>query len=141
MKKKRKKKKFARNFTEGWVEFERKSVAKKVAAALNNKQVDSRKGSKLYDCLWNIKYLSHFKWTHLNERLAYEKAIRRQKLREEIEQAKKQANIFNLNIEKSSKKQKTNMVNNIRMRKRYVNTEKPEADPDRGGFVANLFHS
>ncbi|KAJ8965180.1 hypothetical protein NQ314_004323 [Rhamnusium bicolor] len=86
---KKKKRNIAKKFTEGWVEFERKSIAKKVAGLLNNTQVNNRKKSKQYDYIWNIKYLSNFKWTHLHERLAYEKAARRQKLRAEIQLAKK----------------------------------------------------
>ncbi|KRT79040.1 RNA binding protein, partial [Oryctes borbonicus] len=81
---KSKRRRIGKKFTEGWVEFEKKSVAKKVTQMLNNQQVSNRKKSKHYDCIWNIKYLSGFKWPHLNERLAYEKAARRQKLRAEI---------------------------------------------------------
>lgn len=101
-----KKKKFARKFSEGWVEFEKKSVAKKVATTLNNTHVSNRKKSKLYDCTWNIKYLSGFKWTHLNERLAYEKAAKRQKLRAEIQVAKKNSNYFTINLDKQKKNKK-----------------------------------
>lgn len=103
-KKKSKKKKIAKKFTEGWVEFERKSVAKKVAQLLNNQQVSSRKKSKQYDCIWNIKYLSGFKWTHLHERLAYEKAERRQTIRSDIQQAKKKTNYFAVGVSKPKKK-------------------------------------
>lgn len=96
------------------MEFERKSVAKKVALLLNNKQVNTRKKSKHYDHIWNIKYLSNFKWVHLHERLAYEKAARRQKLRAEIELAKKKSNFFSINLDKHSKN------------KRFVNKELTE---------------
>ncbi|KAJ8969481.1 hypothetical protein NQ314_001744 [Rhamnusium bicolor] len=41
-----KKRNIAKKFTEGWVEFETKSIAKKVAALLNNTQVSNRKKSK-----------------------------------------------------------------------------------------------
>lgn len=102
--KKTKKRKVAKKFTEGWVEFERKSTAKKVALLLNNKQVSNRKKSKQYDSIWNIKYLSGFKWTHLHERLAYEKAARRQKVRTEIQMAKKKTNYFTANLDKHKKK-------------------------------------
>lgn len=51
-------KKIAKQFSEGWVEFEKKRVAKEVARGLNNKKIESRKKSRLYDHLWNIKYLS-----------------------------------------------------------------------------------
>jgi len=40
------KKRPAKHFTEGWVEFERKKVAKQVAELLNGKRIDSRKRSK-----------------------------------------------------------------------------------------------
>lgn len=83
------------------MEFERKSVAKKVVQLLNNSQVDTRKKSKQYDFLWSMKYLSNFKWTHLHERLAYEKAARRQKLRTEIQLAKKKTNFFTANLGKN----------------------------------------
>lgn len=42
-----------------------------------------------------------FKWTHLNERLAYEKAVHQQRMSTEISQAKKVASFFKDNVEKS----------------------------------------
>lgn len=101
---KKKKRKPAKKFTEGWVEFEKKCVAKRVAALLNNTHVSNRKKSKHYDYMWNIKYLSNFKWTHLHERLAYEKAARSKKLRAEIQLAKKKTNFFTNNLDKAKKK-------------------------------------
>lgn len=54
---KKKLKKAIKHFTEGWVEFESKKVAKFVAETLNNTQVSTRKKSKFYDVMWNVKYL------------------------------------------------------------------------------------
>ncbi|KAL6440131.1 hypothetical protein ACFW04_003027 [Cataglyphis niger] len=54
---KKKRKKAIKHFTEGWVEFESKKIAKFVAATLNNTQISTRKKSKFYDIMWNIKYL------------------------------------------------------------------------------------
>lgn len=51
------KKRPAVHFTEGWVEFERKKVAKQVANLLNGNRIDCRKRSKFFDGVWNIKYL------------------------------------------------------------------------------------
>jgi len=45
VKHKKKSKKAIKHFTEGWVEFESKKVAKFVAATLNNTQVSTRKKS------------------------------------------------------------------------------------------------
>lgn len=97
-----------RKFVEGWVEFERKHIAKKVARILTNTRVSERKRSKQYDHLWNIKYLKNFKWAHLHERLAYEKAARRQKLRVEIQLAKKKSMSFSANLVKNKKKEVVN---------------------------------
>ena len=44
-----------------------------------------------------------FKWTHLSERLAYEKAVHHQRLRTEISQAKREADFFKSNVEKSKR--------------------------------------
>ena len=44
-----------------------------------------------------------FKWTHLAERLAYEKAVHHQRLRTEISQAKREADFFKTNVEKSKR--------------------------------------
>ncbi|KAG7199221.1 hypothetical protein KM043_018091 [Ampulex compressa] len=102
-KQKKRRKVCVKNFTEGWVEFESKKVAKFVAATLNNTQVSTRKKSKFYDVIWNIKYLPRFKWIHLSERLAYERAVHKQRLRTEISQAKREANFFSYNVDRSKK--------------------------------------
>uniref|UniRef100_A0A915J4H4 Uncharacterized protein n=1 Tax=Romanomermis culicivorax TaxID=13658 RepID=A0A915J4H4_ROMCU len=62
--------------------------------------VGGKRRSKAYECLWNIKYLSGFKWVHLTEQLDYEKASTKQKLRAEISQAKRQANFFAEQVDK-----------------------------------------
>lgn len=136
----KKKRRVAHKFTEGWVEFERKSVAKKVAAFLNNTQVSGRKKSKQYDHMWNIKYLSNFKWTHLHERLAYEKAARRQKLRAEIGLAKKKSNFFTANIDKGKKKKSSvNREYENLEQKSEMDTADTETVDDRKEFLQSLF--
>lgn len=101
-----KKRKAAKYFTEGWVEFESKRVAKYVAATLNNTQISTRKKSKFFDIIWNIKYLPRFKWVHLSERLAYERAVHKQRLYTEIAQAKRETNYISYNIDRSKKLRK-----------------------------------
>lgn len=99
-------------FTEGWVEFEKKKIAKAVAANLNNTKIGTRKKSRYYDMIWNIKYIPRFKWVHLSERLAYERAAMKQRLQAEISQAKKEANYLQSNIEKSKKLKKRKAILN-----------------------------
>lgn len=47
-------------FIEGWVEFEKKKVAKQVAAMLNGQQIGGRRRTKFYDSLWSMKYLKKY---------------------------------------------------------------------------------
>ncbi|ORY06280.1 hypothetical protein K493DRAFT_333167 [Basidiobolus meristosporus CBS 931.73] len=90
-----------KKFTEGWVEFKNKKFAKIAALTLNGNIIGGKKGSYYYDDIWNIKYLPKFKWNHLTERIAYEKAVREQKLRAEISQARKENKMYVENVEKA----------------------------------------
>ncbi|GAB4848052.1 hypothetical protein Ancab_002713 [Ancistrocladus abbreviatus] len=88
-------------FSEGWVEFTDKRVAKRVANLLNGEQIGGRKRSQFYYDLWNIKYLSKFKWDDLSEEIAYRNAIREQKLAMEISAAKKERDFYLSKVEQS----------------------------------------
>ncbi|KAK2714398.1 activator of basal transcription 1-like [Artemia franciscana] len=146
---KKKKKKYSKSFEEGWVEFVRKSRAKKVALMLNNQRVGATKKSKHYDFLWNIKYLSHFKWAHLNERLAYEKAAHQNRVRNEIYQTKKETDFFKENVAKNDirkrkKKQKAEEEkehfipsDSVKLAESYSETAKGKED--RIGLLKSLF--
>ncbi|CRK91293.1 CLUMA_CG004971, isoform A [Clunio marinus] len=90
-------------FTEGWVEFEKKRIAKWVAGNINTTPISNKKGSPFCDILWNLKYLPGFKWIHLSERLTYERAVYTQKLNIATSQARKEANFFQNNLDKSEK--------------------------------------
>ncbi|XP_002070970.2 pre-rRNA-processing protein esf2 [Drosophila willistoni] len=100
-KKKSKRKKYNIHFTEGWVEFESKRVAKQIVPMLNNKQISTRKKSQFYDSLWSMKYLPRFKWVHLTERMNYEQAVHKQRLQTEVSQARKETTFFQNNLDKS----------------------------------------
>ncbi|PKI79132.1 hypothetical protein CRG98_000424 [Punica granatum] len=83
-----------REFSEGWVEFAKKNVAKRVANMLNGEQIGGRKRSAWYYDIWNIKYLSKFKWDDLTEEIAHKMAIREQKLALEISAAKRERDFY-----------------------------------------------
>ncbi|KAF9434653.1 RNA-binding ATPase activator esf2 [Entomortierella beljakovae] len=89
------------NYTEGWVEFLDKNIAKQVANSLNTTTIGGSKKSFYHDDMWNIKYLPKFKWDHLTERIAYENASRAQRLQAEISQAKRENKFIMNSIEKS----------------------------------------
>lgn len=81
--------KYSKDYTEGWVEFRDKRIAKRVAASLHNTPMGARKRSPFRYDLWNLKYLHRFTWSHLSEHLAFERQVRRQRLRAEVAQAKR----------------------------------------------------
>jgi len=99
--------KYNRVFSEGWIEFMSKKVARTAAERLNCQPVGGKRRSKAHDQIWNIKYLPRFKWIHLSERLAYEAAVRQQRLRAEISQVKREAEHFKSSVDSKRKKSRT----------------------------------
>ncbi|CAK5262636.1 unnamed protein product, partial [Mycena citricolor] len=57
------------HFTEGWVEFKDKKVARIVAGMLNAQPIGGKKGTRWRDDVWTMKYLPKFKWTMLTEQI------------------------------------------------------------------------
>ncbi|KAK6526785.1 RNA-binding ATPase activator esf2 [Arthrobotrys megalospora] len=90
-----------RQFTEGWVEFLKKKDAKWCAQSLNAEQVGGKKGGWWYDDVWNLKYLSGFKWGDLTEQIANENAARQARLRAEISQATRENKTYIRNVERA----------------------------------------
>ncbi|XP_043791184.1 activator of basal transcription 1-like [Apis laboriosa] len=146
---KKRKKIYTKFFTEGWVEFESKKIAKYIASTLNNTQISTRKRSKFYDVMWNIKYLPRFKWIHLSERLAYEQAVRKQRLQTEIAQAKREANFYSHNVDRSRKLHQVQQNGNSSFIPPIIKQRDTDAEirsrkeieliTDRTGFLKSLF--
>lgn len=57
------------HFTEGWVEFKDKRVARAVAEMLNAQPIGGKKGTRWRDDVWTMKYLPKFKWHMLTEQI------------------------------------------------------------------------
>lgn len=74
----------------------------------------------------SIFFPYRFKWAHLNERLAYEKAVHKQRLRTEIAQVKRVANYHIQNAERS---QKQNAIED-RKRKQGKSIKEDEREGD-----------
>ncbi|KAJ2101578.1 RNA-binding ATPase activator esf2, partial [Coemansia sp. S142-1] len=93
-----------RQFTEGWIEFTNKKYAKAVASMLNNTQMGGGKKHGFYhDDLWNLKYLPKFKWRHLAEQLAGERAAKEQRLETEMGQSRRELDAYLKNVERARK--------------------------------------
>ena len=91
-----------KRYNEGWVEFKKKRVAKLVAETLNGTTIKyGKKHSRISGQIWSIEYMHKFKWRHLTEQLEHDRAIREQKRRFEMTQAKKQVDFYQRMTERS----------------------------------------
>lgn len=90
-----------------------------------------------------------FKWIHLSERLAYERAVRKQRLQTEIAQAKREANFFSHNIDRSRKLRRAQQDGNSMfvppvIKQRDTDAEirsrkESKVEVDRTSFLKSLF--
>lgn len=60
-------------YTEGWIEFANKKMAKRCAEALNAQLIGGKKGGFYYDDLWNMRYLKGMAWDELMAGIREEK--------------------------------------------------------------------
>ncbi|GMH73230.1 hypothetical protein TL16_g06127 [Triparma laevis f. inornata] len=91
----------SKRFTEGWIEVPNKRLAKQLAGTLHMTNME-KKGPHSDD-LWCLKYLRGFKWSHLTEKVAYERRVREQRLRVEMSKAKREVKEYERKIEEGEK--------------------------------------
>ncbi|KEQ59600.1 uncharacterized protein M437DRAFT_56293 [Aureobasidium melanogenum CBS 110374] len=111
-----------KSFTDGWVEFINKKDAKDAAETLNGNIIGGKKGNFYHDDMWNMKYLTGFKWSHLTEQIANENAERAARLRAEVARTRRENKSFVEDIERSK------MLEGMRAKK--------AAQADRAGVAA-----
>lgn len=114
-------------FSEGWVEFSDKRIAKRVANMLNGEQIGGRKRSSFYYDLWNIKYLSKFKWDDLTEETAQDNAVREQKLALEISAAKRERDFYLSKVDQA--RALSSIEERLKKKQKLQEEEETRADP------------
>ncbi|KAI0285079.1 hypothetical protein BGY98DRAFT_947030 [Russula aff. rugulosa BPL654] len=87
------------HYTEGWVEFKDKKVARSVAGMLNAQPIGGKKGTRWRDDVWTLKYLPKFKWHALTEQVAHEAAMHAARLRLELSQSRSEQREYLKNVE------------------------------------------
>ncbi|KAF8900001.1 hypothetical protein CPB85DRAFT_1326666 [Mucidula mucida] len=87
------------HYTEGWVEFKDKKIARSVAEMLNAQTIGGKKGTRWRDDIWTMKYLPKFKWSMLTEQVAHEAAIHAAKLRVELSHSRAEQHDYLKNVE------------------------------------------
>jgi len=122
----KKRKKFGGNknksYTEGWVEFLDKRIAKQVALSLNNTLIGGPKNNYYRDDIWNMKYLSKFKWNDLTDKIAYDRMVRNKKLRQEIISRKKELEEYKRRVEQQKlgmKIEERKTARKLKLEKKY----------------------
>lgn len=83
-----------KRYTEGWVEFGDKRVAKRVAQKLHGTPMGGTRRSAHYEALWNLRYLSRFKWHHLTEEDRAARAESAQAFAAEVREAARERNFY-----------------------------------------------
>ncbi|KAF2226973.1 hypothetical protein BDZ85DRAFT_56441 [Elsinoe ampelina] len=114
------------SYVDGWVEFLSKKDAKMVASVLNGNSIGGKKGNYYYDDIWNIKYLTGFKWDDLTEQIQRENKEREARLRTEITKAKKENETFVRDIERGK------MVEGIKSKRKDVDGDATLRSDDSG---------
>ncbi|KAL2829170.1 hypothetical protein BDW59DRAFT_142232 [Aspergillus cavernicola] len=89
-----------KTYSDGWVEFASKKTAKICAETLNATIVGGRKGGWYHDDVWNLKYLTGYKWADLHEQIQRERSEKEAKRRIEDARARKEEKVFLQGYEK-----------------------------------------
>ena len=90
-----------RKYTDGWIEFCDKRVARYVADNFNGTSVGGKKQHFYYSDIWNLRYLAKFKWRNLTEKLEYDRKVREKRLNHLLRKSKKKVDSFVGDSEKS----------------------------------------
>lgn len=87
-------------YTEGWIEFPSKHIAKECVAALNAQPVGGKKSGYYRDDLWNMRYLRGLSWEELMEGVRGERREREAREDEERRKVKQESERFIEAVEK-----------------------------------------
>lgn len=116
------------SFTEGWIEMGDKRLARRLAMTFNNTLITDGKKNKFQNYMWNVKYLPTFRWKHMTERLTHEREKKKQVMRVELSQARRETADYVRLMDKNKK------LTSIRQRKERQGAEwKTNASGDGAG--------
>lgn len=117
-----------KRYREGWIEVSDQNVAKQIALSLHLTRISPAKRSAHYDDVWNLKYLPKFQWSHLTEKVAYERRVQEQKLRLETMQAKNDTARYQRLVETGQKLDKIQQRLRHKKKRRVVATVEATGD-------------
>ncbi|CAH7681237.1 hypothetical protein BY996DRAFT_4590347 [Phakopsora pachyrhizi] len=115
------------DFKEGWVEFEDKKVARRVAEMLNTRPIGGKPSDRFYSDLWSLTYLPRFKWSRLSDQIATERRMKEQLQRNSLEDSKKSQDWYLRMVEKGKVNEKIR-AKEISRKGKLVNPDKWKKD-------------
>eukprot|EP00762_Andalucia_godoyi_P004101 ANDGO_06269.mRNA.1 Pre-rRNA-processing protein esf2 len=92
-----------KQFVDGWVEFADKRIARRVAECLNGTPMDPSKRGFYHDDIWMLKYLKGTKWSEIQDEISEEAHVREQRVRAEVQTAKKEVSAYMSMVDKKKK--------------------------------------
>jgi len=126
------------HYTEGWVEFKDKKIARSVAGMLNAQPVGGKKGTRWREDVWTLKYLPKFKWRMLTEQVAHEAAMHTARLRLELSQSRSEQREYLKNVDLArvlDKREERSQAMGKEFRRKEINKRPAdESGPTEGRF-------
>jgi len=126
------------HYTEGWVEFKDKKIARSVAGMLNAQPVGGKKGTRWREDVWTLKYLPKFKWRMLTEQVAHEAAMHTARLRLELSQSRSEQREYLKNVDLArvlDKREERSQAMGKEFRRKDINKRPAdESGPTEGRF-------
>ncbi|TPP57185.1 Pre-rRNA-processing protein esf2 [Fasciola gigantica] len=130
-----------RQYDEGWVEFLKKKVAKKVAKKLNCCEVPGSKRNPWYGELWNIRFLPDTSWNDLFASEREEQEQRRSAHDRDVILAKRHARQFTAALEAAKLEKKMELIKGKRFNKRKPMQLNKKQKPTEGEILERMARS
>jgi ESF2/ABP1 family protein len=112
-------------YTEGWIEFASKKMAKRCAETLNASNVGGKKGGYYRDDVWNMKYLRGMRWEELMAGVREEKREMEGRRDEERRTIARETKMFVEGVEEGRRREG--------MKRKRAQKEKKDTDEAGGG--------
>jgi ESF2/ABP1 family protein len=125
-------------YTDGWVEFASKKTAKVCASTLNATIVGGKKSGWYHDDVWNMKYLTSFKWDDLMEQVQRERSEREARRRIEDTRSRKEDKIFLAGVEQG-KAMEGMRKKREEKKQRQQNVQEPDAQGSSSWPIRRVF--
>ena len=114
-------------FSEGWVEFLSKKVAKQAALTLNNTPVTMKRNSRFSELVWNVCYLKGFEFELLATRDTYERKVQEKLHKAELLRVRREVTDY---LERSERDRTNHIVTEKKKRRQKRRNDNDDDDDE-----------